>query len=328
MARHLTAIACDLLTGKYVFPDRAVAAADEIRRRALAGEYDGLDEAALGHRLTEHLFGLCADKHLRVRLREAVPTGRTGEGDPTVAWREYQRLTGYRIARAERLDGNVGYLDLRGVPDPALGGRAIAAAMELVSHTDALIIDLRRNRGGAPEGVAFWCSYFFPDADTHLNDVFAAATGQTRQYWTLAYLPGARYLDRPVYVLTSDHTFSAGEELAYNLQAQRRATLIGRTTRGGAHPTEAFPITDTLEITIPTARSINPVTGTNWEGTGVTPDMDVPAEQAFAVAYETALQHVLTTSRTAFVLDEAREALTGITRQEARTTDIPRISRL
>ncbi|MEV4410753.1 S41 family peptidase [Catellatospora sp. NPDC049609] len=301
--------ALDLLTGKYVFPDRAAAAADAVRERLAAGDYEGLDEAALGERLTGHLFDVCADRHLRVRLREAGAAGRTGQADAAAAWAEYLRLTGYRIARAERLDGNVGFLDLRGVSDPALGGRAIAAAMELVAHTDALIIDLRRNRGGAPDGVAFWCSYFFPDADTHLNDVYDRGTGRTRQYWTLGHLPGARYLDRPVYVLTSDFTFSAGEELAYNLQALGRATLIGQTTRGGAHPTDAFAITDTLEITIPTARSINPVTGTNWEGVGVKPDLEVPAEQAFTVAYRAALRHVLDTATAPLILDEATEAL-------------------
>ncbi|GIH10959.1 interphotoreceptor retinoid-binding protein [Rhizocola hellebori] len=312
MSRNLVEVACQLLSEKYVYPDRAAAAAGEIRARALGGEYDGLGEIALGQRLTGQLFDLCADKHLLVRLRDAGPAGRTGAQDSAAAWREYQRLTAYRIARVERLEGNVGYIDLHGVVDPALGGRAIAAAMELVADTGALIIDLRRNRGGYPEGVVFWCSYFFPDAKTHLNDIYHRATGQTRQYWTLAFLPGARYLDRPVYLLTSDFTFSGGEDLAYTLQAQGRATLIGQTTRGGAHPTEAFPITDTLEITIPTRRSINPITGTNWEGTGVTPDIEMPAEQAYPVAYEMALRDVLATSSSPFIVDEATAALAGL----------------
>ncbi|HEX6685082.1 MAG TPA: S41 family peptidase [Candidatus Limnocylindrales bacterium] len=312
MPRELIDLACRLLTDKYVFPERSAVAAERIQARAQAGEYDGLDEAGLGELLTGQLFDLCGDKHLRVRLRAAGPAGGTGETDPLAAWNEYLRLTGYRISRAERLEGNVGFLDLRGVPEPSQGGRAIAAAMELVTHTDALIIDLRRNRGGSPEGVAFWCTYFFPDATTHLNDVYEHPTRQTRQYWTLPFVPGARYLDRPIYLLTSDFTFSAGEELAYNLQAHRRATLIGQTTRGGAHPTDIFPLTDTLEITIPTARSINPVTGTNWEGTGVSPDIEVPAEDAFGVAYEKALRHVLTVAKSDLVRDEATSALDSL----------------
>ena len=300
-----------LLCAKYVFPDRAEQAAAAIRARLDAGEYAGLDEAALGERLTEHLYDVCADKHLRVRVRDPELHETVTEAEAEAVWREQLRLSNYRIARVERLDGNVGYLDLRGVADPATGGRAIAAAMELVSHTHALIIDLRKNRGGSPDGAIFWTSYLFPDSETHLNSIYDGATGRTRQYWSLAYLPGERYLDRPVYVLTSSFTFSAGEEVAYNLKAQGRATLIGETTRGGAHPTEVFPVTPTLEITVPIARSVNPVTGTNWEGTGVQPDIAVPAGEAFAIAYRKALQHVLTTSTSPAVLEEARTALAG-----------------
>jgi C-terminal processing protease CtpA/Prc len=193
----------------------------------------------------------------------------------------------------ERLAGNVGYLDLRMVADPRRAGTAIAAAMELVAGTYALILDLRQNRGGSPDGAALWCSYLFAGAETHLNDIYDADTGETRQFWSLPYLPGARYLDRPVYVLTSAETFSGGEDIAYTLQAQGRAQVIGEITAGGAHPVRAAPISPTLVMTLPHARSINPVTGTNWEGTGVVPDVAVPAGQARDVAHGLALRHVL-----------------------------------
>jgi hypothetical protein len=149
----------------------------------------------------------------------------------------------------------------------------------------------------------------FPDGDTYLNSIYDGASGHTRQYWSLAWLPGERYLDRPVYVLTSELTFSGAEEFCYNLKAQHRAVLIGETTRGGAHPTEAFPITPTFEITVPIARSVNPVTGGNWEGTGVAPDRVTSADEAFDVAYREALQHVLSSSTSPAVLAEARAAL-------------------
>ena len=184
--------------------------------------------------------------------------------------------------------------------------------MELVSGTGALIIDLRHNGGGAPPGVVFWLSYLFPDDQTHLNDIFDAGSGETRQFWTLASVPGHRYLDRPVYLLTSARTFSGGEDFAYSLQAQGRAELIGETTGGGAHPTQRVPISATLALAVPHARSVNPVTGTNWEGTGVVPDVAVPAEQAFDVAYGRALRHVLTLHLPPPLLDEAREALAAL----------------
>ena len=294
---------------RYIFPEKAAAAAEVVRSR----DYSGLSEEELCERLTADIFEVCADRHLRVRVRapELQAAGRSKEAAEAV-WREHLRTTGYRIARVERLDGNVGYLDLRGVPDPANGAKAMAAAMELVSNTDALIIDMRKNAGGAPDGVVFWCSYFFKNAETHLSSIYDGTTKQTKQYWSLAWVPGARYLDKPVYVLISDFTFSAGEELCYNLQARQRAILIGQTTRGGAHPTSSIPLSDTVEITVPYARSINPVTGTNWEGAGVAPDIEVPAEEAFGRAYAMALDHVIAHCPVATVVQEAQASRAGL----------------
>ncbi|MEU8002412.1 S41 family peptidase [Catellatospora sp. NPDC049111] len=308
MPKLLVERAMELMCANYVFPERAVPAAADVRRRLTEGEYDGLDEAALAEALTLRLAEHCADKHLRVRVRDARLHTTVDPAEADAVYREHLRVTNHGIARVERLDGNIGCLDLRGITMAGLGGRAIAAAMELVSQTEALIIDLRRNRGGSPDGAIFWTSYFFPDGETHLNSIESGAGTSLRQYWSVAYLPGERYLDRPVYVLTSDRTFSAGEELSYNLQSHGRATLIGETTRGGAHPTDRFPITPTLEITVPVARSINPITGTNWEGTGVVPDIAVPADQAFPTAYRLALDHVQTTTTSPAIRDEALAA--------------------
>ena len=224
--------------------------------------------------------------------------------------RQMGRLDNFGIRRVERLDGNVGYLDVRRVPVPANAGPAISAAMELVAGTYALIIDLRRNGGGAPEGVVYWCSHLVDERPTHLNDIFHADTGETHQFWALPYVPGPRYLDRPVYVLTSSRTFSGGEDFAYTLQALGRAQVIGETTGGGAHPTRPFGISAAVLIAIPFARSINPVTGTNWQGTGVIPDIAVPEAQAYDTAYAKALEHVLAMDDVFPPLaDEAREAL-------------------
>jgi C-terminal processing protease CtpA/Prc len=227
--------------------------------------------------------------------------------------RRMGRLDNFGIRRVERLDGNVGYLDVRRVAVPANAGPAIAAAMELVAGTYALIIDLRHNGGGSPEGVVFWCSYLFDGEPTHFNDIFRADTGETRQYWALPYVPGTRYPDHPVYVLTSGHTFSGGEDFAYTLQALGRAEVIGETTGGGAHPTRPFSISAAVHIGIPFARSVNPVTGTNWQGTGVVPDVAVPEAQARDVAYTRALEKVLAKDDVPPpIADEARETLAGL----------------
>jgi hypothetical protein len=327
--REIVAKAVTLLRENYVFPDQAEQIAAEIETRLAAGDYDNLDEITLTERLTEDLQAASGDKHLRLRLGggprsrgnvpgQAQPAGedssrQAGHEARRLKMRQRGSLDNFGIHRIERLDGNIGYLELRRVAAPENVGPAVAAAMELVAGTYALIIDLRRNGGGSPYGVALWCSYLFPEAPTHFNDIFHADTGETRQFWSYPYLPGSRYLDRPVYVLTSDRTFSGGEDFCYTLQSLGRAEIIGETTGGGAHPIRPFPISAAVHIGIPHARSINPVTGTNWQGTGVVPDIPAPADQAYDVAYAKALRHVLGTCDLAQMADEARSALAALT---------------
>lgn len=277
-------------TDEYIFPDKAALAAGALTAALSAGDFDALDGPALCSRVTEIFYEHCADKHLRlIWSEESQDLGQEyadDDGDALFAALMLAQNPGVR--RVERLEGNIGYLDLTMVPDAAAGAPVIAAAMQLVARTEALIIDLRANRGGAPNGVQLWCSYLFRDDQTHLNDLYSRSKGGTRQYWTLAHVDGPRYLDRPVYVLTSGTTFSGGEEFACNLKTRKRATLVGETTRGGAHPTDFHPLTPHIMVSIPNARAVNPVTGTNWEGVGVEPDVAVSAEEAFDVAYRDA----------------------------------------
>jgi hypothetical protein len=346
-SRDIVVRALGLLRENYVFPELAEQVATAVESRLAAGEYDNLDEIALTELLTGHLREASGDKHLGVRLGGGPGPGRPGPGPRPGAgprpgpgprpggprrdraepgddgpvdheamrlkMRQMGRLDNFGIHRVERLDGNIGYLDLRRMPLAENAGPAIAAAMELVCGTYALIIDMRRNGGGSPSGVTVWCSYLLPENPVHLNDIFSADTGETRQLWSLPYLPGGRYLDKPVYVLTSSRTFSGGEDLCYTLQALGRAELIGETTGGGAHPTRPFPVSAAVHIAIPFARSINPVTGTNWQGTGVVPDTQVPADEAYPAAYAKALRHVTQLREVPPpIADEARDALAAL----------------
>src|SRR5580693_29670 len=336
--REIVTTALSLLRANYVFPEVAEQAATAVEARLAAGEYDNLDEITLTELLTSHLQEVTGDKHLRMGLGGGPPPGPgPGPGGPgprpggpgpgpgpdetepgshearRLAMRQRGRLDNFGIRRVERLDGNVGYLDLRRVAMAANAGPAVAAAMELVAGTYALIFDLRHNGGGVPDGVALWCSYLLAEEPTHLNDIFHADTGETRQFWALPYVPGTRYVDRPVYVLTSSHTFSGGEDFCYTLQALGRAELIGETTGGGAHPTRGFPISPAVHIGIPFARSINPITGTNWQGTGVVPDIAATADEAYNVAYAKALRHVLTLDELPPPIEhQARDTLAGL----------------
>jgi Peptidase family S41/N-terminal domain of Peptidase_S41 in eukaryotic IRBP len=331
--REIVTRAMSLLRANYVFPELAEQAATAVESRLEAGEYDDLDEVTLTGLVTSQLQEITGDKHLRMLSAGGPGSGRGGPGprprsaprpdgsEPgdhegrRLAMRRTGRLDNFGIHRVERLEGNIGYLDVRRVAVPANAGPAISAAMELMAGTYALIIDLRRNGGGSPEGVVFWCSYLLDEEPpVHLSDIFHAGTGETRQFWSLPYVPGTRYADRPVYLLTSSRTFSGGEDFCYTLQALGRAEVIGETTGGGAHPTRGFPISRAVHIGIPFARSINPITGTNWQGTGVVPDIAVPEAEARDVAYARALGHVLKLDDLfPPIEDEARQALAGLT---------------
>ncbi|MFF8288836.1 S41 family peptidase [Streptomyces sp. NPDC016309] len=283
--------ALDRITAGYVFPDRTARIGTEVRRHLAAGHYDGLEGRALCETVTAHFQEACPDKHLRLLWTdEPQDPDPAAEDGGRSAFLELLRTENQGIRRFEHLEGNVALIDVRRIAEAGEGGRAIGAAMELAALSSALVLDLRACRGGAPEGAAMWCSYFFPDDQVHLNDIYDRPTDSTRQFWTTAHLPAPRYLDRPVYVLTSALTFSGGEDVAYTLQAHGKAVVVGETTRGGAHPTARYPLTEHILVTVPSARTISTVTGTNWEGTGVTPDVPVPAEQALDTAHKAALR--------------------------------------
>ena len=283
------------LTDGYVFPERASQAAALLRTRLEQGAYQPPLGPELCATISADLFEASNDKHLRLLWHESPENSRS-DAELVAAFREQIRLENHGVRRVEILPENIGLIELTIVPDASAGGPSLTAAMHLVQHTRALILDLRAGRGGAPDGVAFLASYLFADGDVHLTDLVQGPHGPTRQYWTSAYLPGPRYLDRPVYVLTSATTFSGAEALAYDLQALERAQIIGERTRGGAHPSELVSLTEHIELRLPVARPINAVTGRNWEGLGIEPDIPTRAADACDVARRVARE---TTTKTA-----------------------------
>jgi C-terminal processing protease CtpA/Prc len=177
----------------------------------------------------------------------------------------------------------VGYLKFNFFGDVEVCGPTASAALNFLANVDALIVDLRDNGGGSPDMVAYVSSYLFSKR-THLNNLWTRRTNETREYFTTE-VPGKRLgEDKPVYVLTSKRTFSGAEEFSYNLKNLKRATIIGETTGGGAHPVSGHKIDDHFTIGVPFARAINPISKTNWEGTGVEPDVKVAAGDALTTA--------------------------------------------
>ncbi|MEV7522309.1 S41 family peptidase [Streptomyces sp. NPDC091371] len=282
---HIVEQALERITAGYVFPEKATVVVAAIRARITAGAYEGLEGPELCETVTAHLQEACPDKHLRLLWTDEPQSLEPVDDDGgEAAFRALLMAENQGIHRVERLEGNVGLIELRRIATAIDGASAIGAAMQLVAHSTALVLDLRACLGGSPEGAALWNSHFFGDDQVHLHDIYSRATDSTRQYWTSAHLPGPRYEDRPVYVLTSATTFSGGEDVAYTLQAHGRAVVVGEATRGGAHPTARHAVAEHVLVTVPTARSISTVTGTNWEGVGVVPDIAVPADQALDAA--------------------------------------------
>ena len=283
----------------YVFPDIAEQICIRLEKHLQGGEYTAITEGELlASTLTAHLQEVNQDKHLRVRwYSEPLPESEGAMPHNPAwleAWRQQAGLDNYGLHKVERLPGNVGYLDIREFYYPSWGGDTAVAAMNFLVNTNVLLVDLRKCRGGDPDMIALISSYIFGDERVHLSSLYWREQDVTEQYWTLPYIPGKHYGDKPVYVLTSKDTFSGGEEFAYNLKTRQRAILVGETTGGGAHPGSPYRIHAHFDVFIPNGRSINPITGTNWEGCGVAPDISVAQEQAFKVAYQLALKSIIT----------------------------------
>jgi hypothetical protein len=193
------------------------------------------------------------------------------------------------VVRADRLAGGIGYIEVVGFPPPMGFKPALDRAMAALAGSKALIIDVRRNGGGAPPAVAYLVSFLYAaDQRVHVNDILTrtAGTGDyTRQSFHTEPTP-VSFAGVPVYVLTSSYTFSGGEEFAYDVKSLGRAMLVGELTGGGANPTGGVPLPNGLNASIPFGRAENPITKTNWEGHGVDPDVAVPAADALRVALE------------------------------------------
>jgi len=280
-----------LINEQYVFPDVAKQTGDHLKKRLQEGYFNSastLEEFAKS--LTTEVQSINHDKHMRIR---PVPAGQANRGpqgnwvDAIIGATEASRTETAGFIEAKKLEGNIGYLDFRYFASNGEGEPVADNYMKLLSGSDAIIIDMRNNGGGNPGMVQYICSYFF-DKPVHLNSLYWRNGDRTEDFWSLEKVNGKKMPDVPLFILTSNRTFSGAEEFSYNMQTRKRATLIGETTGGGANPGRGVLINDKLNIFIPNGRAINPVTKTNWEGVGVVPEVKVPADQAYNKALELA----------------------------------------
>lgn len=308
------------LTEIYVFPEVAQTMVELINRKNSQGEYDRfISVEDFAEQLTTDLQSISHDRHLHVN---AAPAPKNDGADRQLLEDQinarveaHARESNYGFKRLEILPGNIGYVDLRMFYSASVGGPTAIAAMNFLSNSSALIFDLRHNGGGDPSMIQLISSYLFEEPQ-HLNSFYVRRSDSLEQYWTQASVPGPKMVHTPVYILTSARTFSAAEEFTYDLKTMERATVVGETTGGGAHPVELY-LSDLGEgqfasMSIPFGRAINPITGTNWEGTGVAPDIDVNAEDALDIAQLAILEKLIDTAlekESVFALEWARDEL-------------------
>ncbi|MFC9699963.1 S41 family peptidase [Streptomyces sp. NPDC056943] len=278
-----------LLTEHYVFPEIAEQLADLLQRRLAEGAYDVGGAEELARLVTADLQSVNGDRHLRLKHHADPVSPKQGAATLDAMRRDFDTSLG-GAPRVQLLDGGVAVVEMAPMLFPLeWAAEPLSAALTVASRAQALIVDLRANRGGDPDTVAFVCSYLL-DERTHLNTMHWRGGQRVEQSWSQPYVPGARFGgSKPLYVLSSDSTFSAAEELAYNLQQLGRAVVVGERTRGGAHPCKGWTVHPHLEATIPLGRAINPVSGTNWEGTGVQPDIACAAADSLDRAHALAL---------------------------------------
>ena len=272
----------------YVFPEDAEVMAQLLAEQLESSAYDdATDFTVFCNLLNQDLHSVRRDLHLHVDFAPLPPSepGTAQQAEEERRMLEKLPRLNYGFRRLELLEGNIGYLRLDAFIDAGLAGETAIAAMAFLANADAMIFDLRNNGGGSPSMISLISSYLFEEP-THLNSFYIRRRDVTKEFWTQADIQGKRRSEVPVIVLTSGRTFSAAEEFAYNLKHLGRATIVGEPTRGGAHPVERFRVDGyPMAVSLPFGRAINPITGTNWEGTGVEPDIEVTADRALDIAH-------------------------------------------
>jgi C-terminal processing protease CtpA/Prc len=287
--------AADLIETRYVDPAEGKRIAGVVRAHRWESP---AEPETFATQLTGLLRERSRDGHFAVEYRSEPipPDGGEAQFSAEESERWYGAHLNHGVEKVERLAGNIMLLDLRVFPPPQMGGDVLAAAMTLVAQGDALIIDLRQN-GGGMETANLLMSYLLPPG-TEISGLYDRPADRRTHVTTASWVPGRRFgAEKPVYILTSRRTFSAAEAVAYDLKAAGRAILVGEVTGGGANPFEYRRIDAHFALSLPEARSISPVTGTNWQGVGVKPDVAVAADQALEKALELARAEVRTRSR-------------------------------
>lgn len=280
------------LDNHYVFPDKAQAIIKFLQAQERKKAYTSYtnDPLKLAKRIQADIYQIHRDPHLFIEYNPNLSGRIQGKVEPSEEEIRQAKIFGkennYLFKKVEVLPGNIGYILINGFVEHINEAKPIiASALGFLANTSAIIIDLRENQGGEPDMVSQVESYFFKEK-TRMNDLVNRSNKDTTFYYADPAKTDGLTLSMPLYILTSKKTFSAAEDFSYAMQQAKRATIVGEVTGGGAHPTMPFTVGQGFVASIPFARSLNPVTQTDWEGTGVMPDFKVEASKALSKAQE------------------------------------------
>ncbi|MCT4624923.1 MAG: S41 family peptidase [Schleiferiaceae bacterium] len=274
----------ELIVERYVFEDVALETEKHLKKQLKKGRFNELTtNEDFAKALTETVQEINHDKHMRVRAEKQYE-----EPENTIDYQIAKRIDQLNrswwynggFIETKVIKGNVGYIKLGGFAPFYMYQDYTDAYMKLIANTDAVIVDLTANGGGDPNMVQYLCSFFFDDK-RHLNSLYFREGDITEEFWTLEEVNGKKMPNVPLFVMTSKRTFSGAEEFSYNMQTQKRATLVGQTTGGGANPGGTMMINPNLSVFIPGGTAINPITKTNWEGVGVKPEIETSVEETY-----------------------------------------------
>jgi hypothetical protein len=284
---HVIEAVADKLRRSYVLAQPAETMADALARHQRDGDYDDVTNGwVFANRLTEDLQKISNDKHLVVSFSPIAdgPPVRSPYVDPRST---SQANCGFE--RSETLPGEIGYVKIDLFVDPNMCRPKALEVLTSLVGVKGLVFDLRDAVGGHAGMVTFILGQLF-DESVQLSAIRSREPAAVQQLHVAEHVSGLSFAATPVYVLTSSKTFSAAEWFAYDLQALKRATVVGETTRGGAHTARPERIDARFGMNLPYAEAVNPITGGNWEGSGVQPNVPVPAADAISAALQLARQ--------------------------------------
>lgn len=283
------------LKKSYIFEAVADKVISDLKQKYSSGAYREIKkEEDFAFAITKDMRAISKDLHLELVYSENSLESK--EEDDKLWLSELLVNNGYGVKSKKILEGNIGYLQIPFFGPVENCADTLFGAMQFVAETDALIIDLRECRGSLdPDMLPLFSAYFFKEP-VHLFDFENRETNTSRQMWSAAWVPGKKYLTKPLYILTSGRTFSGGEEFAYDLKHLKRAKIIGQVTKGGAHARFPVNINEHFYITIPKERSVNAITKTNWEQVGVKPTIEIDSKLALRKAHILALKSIIDSS--------------------------------